>query len=178
MTHVHGDFNAGAGRFATARRGGIDHDEFLKIKALCAEGVSPQTIAFVLGRPVCDVQLVAACFPRAMRKAFSPPGAIPPPKPPVVFTAGGEAPRSPYRRIAAEVAMAHGLSVADLRGPSVVRYIARARQEAFWRLRNETTISQPAIGKWFGDRDHTTVLWGVRKHQERLDAAMAEAAAE
>lgn len=47
--------------------------------------------------------------------------------------------------------------------------IAIPRQEAYWRCSKETAASLPAIGRAFGDRDHTTVLHGIRQHEQRLN---------
>ena len=44
---------------------------------------------------------------------------------------------------------------------------ARARQEAWWRLRNELRMSFPAIGKLHGF-DRSTVIHGVRQHAQRI----------
>jgi chromosomal replication initiator protein len=74
--------------------------------------------------------------------------------------------------IAAEVAKAHGLTVDDLKGASHRRHVAWPRQEAYARcyaLRKHygDRYSLPRIGKFFGNRDHTTVLWGVRAFAAR-----------
>jgi chromosomal replication initiator protein len=45
-----------------------------------------------------------------------------------------------------------------------------ARQEVMWRAREETTLSLPQIGRALGNRDHTTVLHGMRRYQGRIDA--------
>lgn len=66
--------------------------------------------------------------------------------------------------IIAEVARKHGLKVADLKGPRRNRPYVRARQEAMYRCYRETDNSLPAIGRAFGNRDHTTVLHGIRRH--------------
>lgn len=47
------------------------------------------------------------------------------------------------------------------------------RHYLMWRLRHETTMSLPQIGKYLGGRDHTTVLHGVRKYQRMVDAGTA-----
>jgi chromosomal replication initiation ATPase DnaA len=74
--------------------------------------------------------------------------------------------------IAEEVALANGITVEDLKGPSRRTFIALPRQEAFARCyelrqRFGPAYSLPAIGKYFGDRHHTTVLHGVRAHRAR-----------
>lgn len=79
--------------------------------------------------------------------------------------------RWPPKRIIAEVAEKHGLTLADLIGPRRHRYVAHARQEAMWALRQRTTLSTTSIGMFLGGRDHTTVMWGLRRHEERLRAA-------
>ena len=73
------------------------------------------------------------------------------------------------RRIKQEVAEKHGVTVADLEGPSRRPACARPRHELMWRLRRETPLSYPAIGRRLGGRHHTTVLNGVRLHQRGLD---------
>lgn len=55
-------------------------------------------------------------------------------------------------------------------------HIVAARHEACWRLKNETSMSLPQIGRLLG-RDHTTVLHGVRKHAERVAEAAAAVSA-
>ncbi len=81
--------------------------------------------------------------------------------------------------IAFGVAAKYDVSVADLCEPSgtpgsKTDAIARPRQEAYWLARQQRRPngdyrhSLPAIGKFFGGRDHTTVLYGVRRHAERL----------
>jgi len=46
----------------------------------------------------------------------------------------------------------------------------RARQEAMWLCKKYTLYSLPEIGRFFGGRDHTTVLHAVRK----IDSMIAE----
>lgn len=46
------------------------------------------------------------------------------------------------------------------------RYICRPRMVAFYLCRKLTTNSFPQIGRKFGDRDHTTVLNGIRRIEE------------
>jgi len=76
-----------------------------------------------------------------------------------------------WRRIAREVAAKHLVSMMDLLSPRRDREVVRARHEAFWRCKHETTMSLPEIGRRFGGRDHTTVLHGIRKHEERMREA-------
>lgn len=68
------------------------------------------------------------------------------------------------RTIIERVADAHpGVSVKDILGRSRRRVVAQARQEAMARCRELTRKSLPEIGRYFGGRDHTTVLHAVRQ---------------
>ena len=53
----------------------------------------------------------------------------------------------------------------DLIGPSRRRPLVTARQIAMYVFRDLTDLSFPAIGREFGDRDHTTVIHAVDKIQ-------------
>lgn len=79
--------------------------------------------------------------------------------------------RSNSKRIIAQVADRHGLTVAELMGTTRVRLIAHARQEAMWRISRELGRSLPEIGRMMGGRDHTTVLHGIRAYEKRLAEA-------
>ena len=61
-----------------------------------------------------------------------------------------------------------GISVDDLRGKSRSRPLVTARQVAMYVLREMTDFSYPAIGREFGDRDHTTVMHAVAKISELM----------
>lgn len=63
--------------------------------------------------------------------------------------------------VVAQVAHKHGLAPKDILSASRTAPIVRARHECWRRLR-ERGWSYPAIARAF-DRDHTTVLAGVRK---------------
>ena len=65
------------------------------------------------------------------------------------------------------VAARMGVTMCDLLSDR--RAPVRSRQIAMWLARTTTTASFPAIGRAFGNRDHTTVLQAVR----RVDALMA-----
>ena len=76
--------------------------------------------------------------------------------------------RAAIRDITAHVARHYALRVADLRGPSRRKNIAAARALAMYVARKLTAKSYGAVGKYFGGRDHTTVLHGCRKTEELL----------
>ncbi|MBL78068.1 MAG: chromosomal replication initiator protein DnaA [Acidimicrobiaceae bacterium] len=74
------------------------------------------------------------------------------------------------RPITPEVILRHtselyGFTIMDLIGPSRRRPLVTARQIAMYVFRDLTDLSFPAIGREFGDRDHTTVIHAVDKIQ-------------
>jgi chromosomal replication initiation ATPase DnaA len=77
------------------------------------------------------------------------------------------APAPSVRRIINATARLHGLAAADLTGPSRRRQMAWARGVAMYLARTLTGQSLQSIGRAFGDRDHTTVLHGIRVTEER-----------
>ena len=57
-----------------------------------------------------------------------------------------------------------GISVEDLKGCHRSRYVVKARHRAMYEVyMQRRDMSYPAIGRWFGGRDHTTALWAVKK---------------
>jgi chromosomal replication initiator protein len=72
------------------------------------------------------------------------------------------------------VADEHGVSVSDLTGPRQGQWIAVPRFDAMARLRalhiapGKHRFSLPMIGRFLGDRDHTTVIAGLRKAEKRF----------
>lgn len=88
-------------------------------------------------------------------------------------------PNSRVLALIEEVARKHHLSVADLRSSSRLRHITDARQEAYFRMRNEIEVkgkpmSFPSIGKAMGGRDHTSALHGYHKHAARMETRATE----
>lgn len=76
-------------------------------------------------------------------------------------------------RIMQEEASRAGTTVNALRGPRRDRRHAWARQAAYYRLRQMVTahgvaFSLPQLGRWFGGRDHTTVLFALNRYSVRM----------
>lgn len=69
--------------------------------------------------------------------------------------------------ILTEVALANDVSEADLKGASKDPLVVKSRYEVMYRCRMELHKSFPAIGR-FMNRHHSTVLNGVRRHEERM----------
>lgn len=72
-----------------------------------------------------------------------------------------------WKKIVREVSRKHGVSIIDILSTRRCREYVEARYEAMYRMRHETTMSYPQIGRRLGGRDHTTVLHGVREHARR-----------
>ncbi len=70
----------------------------------------------------------------------------------------------------------YSIRLSDLLGPRRLRAIARPRQVAMYLAKSLTSRSLPEIGRHFGNRDHTTVMHGVRRIEElrATDSQIAE----
>jgi len=68
-----------------------------------------------------------------------------------------------------------GVSAAEIRGGSRARRVLVPRQVAMYLARHLTGLSLSEIGRFFGGRDHATVLYAERKVEEaaRGDARLA-----
>lgn len=69
------------------------------------------------------------------------------------------------QNIIKEVAKKYGLSVERLINKHQGRmpWFVRARREAIHRLRDELKLSYPEIGRWMGNRDHSTIIYQYKK---------------
>lgn len=57
-----------------------------------------------------------------------------------------------------------GVTLAEVKGAHRTRHIVAARQSCMYAVKVEREdLSYPVIGKWFGGRDHTTVMHSVNK---------------
>lgn len=101
---------------------------------------------------------------------------LPKPLPPVAISPYGiefttEEPtggKATLRRICREVCERYGVTMELLMSHRRDNGVVSARQEAMWRARHETALSFPEIGRLMGGKDHTTVIYGVRRHAERI----------
>lgn len=71
--------------------------------------------------------------------------------------------------LAAAVGRIFGLPVAQLRGRSQRQQAVSARGVAMYLARRHTELTLEQIGRYFGGRDHTTVLHQCRKTAQLLD---------
>jgi hypothetical protein len=95
----------------------------------------------------------------------------------------------PYRRpegalsirmIQRAVCLKYGISLGDMLSERRTWNIVRPRQIAMYLAKELTGKSLPELGRRFGDRDHTTILHGIRKIQalresdEQVNAIVVE----
>jgi Bacterial dnaA protein helix-turn-helix len=73
------------------------------------------------------------------------------------------------REVVRSVADTHGISPHLIVGRSRCAAVTAARQEVYYWLRHTGRFSMPRIGRWL-DRDHTTVLHGIRQTEKRFKA--------
>jgi len=79
------------------------------------------------------------------------------------------APEITPERILTVAAGHFGLAVADLIGHSRKKELVFARQTAMTLCRALLGMSYPALGKLFGGKDHSTVLYSIKKFQKLQD---------
>jgi chromosomal replication initiator protein len=79
------------------------------------------------------------------------------------------APELTPERVLTVTAEHFGLTVADLTGHSRRKEMVFARQTAMALCRSLLGMSYPALGKLFGGKDHSTVLYSIRKFQRLQD---------
>lgn len=72
------------------------------------------------------------------------------------------------QKIIKEVSRYFSIPINTLISSKRSQYIAHARQIAMYLCREFTNDSLPAIGKFFGNRDHTTVLYAISKINEKI----------
>ena len=74
------------------------------------------------------------------------------------------------REIQEQTCAAFGISMDDLLSASRAQPVAFARQVAMYLSRELTDATLPAIGRAFGNRNHTTVMHACRRTAERMAA--------
>lgn len=93
-------------------------------------------------------------FPPAPRYVVRPPPVLPESVPVAPHLASS---RSRCERIVKAACLMYGITRAELRGPSRVTLLVDARQWVAVRMTKELGLSRVQIGRWLGDRDHSTV---------------------
>lgn len=93
---------------------------------------------------------------------------------------GADSEEASFDRIMRAVAEAFGVRPGDITGPGQARQVVRARQAALLLGRRLTGHGLVALGGMVGGRDHSTVLYSIRRAEARLasDADFARRIAE
>lgn len=80
-----------------------------------------------------------------------------------VYTPQGPIGMAETKQLVAAIAKRHGVTFSDIMGPCRRAKIVAARFEAIVAVAQlRHTWSLPQIGRFFGDRDHTTILHAIR----------------
>ena len=61
-----------------------------------------------------------------------------------------------------------GVSVSDIRSQKREAKISKARQIAVYIVRGITQLSMAEIGKEFGDRDHSTIVYTIQQAEQSI----------
>ena len=80
-----------------------------------------------------------------------------------------------FHDVKREVCRKYGITLNDLDGKRMFRKFVEARSEAWWRGRHELKKSYLWLAFYSGQKDHTTVLHGVKRHEEKLSRASQNA---
>ena len=87
---------------------------------------------------------------------------------------GGAAAPERWQQIVTDVCEARGVALHAVVSGDRRRAVSEARAEVFYRLKRERPrLSWAKIGQLIGGFDATTVLYGYRRHAERLLAKKA-----
>jgi len=106
--------------------------------------------------------------PRAPLPEPPPPPPEPEPPPPPDPMEGAVCPPDLRAALHAIVVDDHGLTWAQVVGPTrTARYVA-ARMDVYAVLRGRGW-SFPRIGNFMNGRDHTTIMYSIRRHQKRKE---------
>ena len=133
--------------------------------SLASKGLTAQDISVICRLSIEDARLLTGRRDdftyRQPIKAVAIPALYGPPAP------------SRHQRVLATIestAQRHGITLKDIMGHDRARRFAWPRQEAMYMVRQKYGLSYPRIGQIMGNRDHTTILHGVRRHKERVNA--------
>ena len=73
-----------------------------------------------------------------------------------------------WKLILREVCEQHGISMDQLTSHNRAKHLIDARMLAYYRLHKELGLSLPQIGRYIGDRDHSTVFYGIKRYESNL----------
>lgn len=79
-----------------------------------------------------------------------------------------------FREIKAIVCNDRGISIEEFDGRVKTNRLVHARHLAWWLARKYTDLSYPRIAYMSGERDHSTIMYGVSMHEFRQTGVMPE----
>ena len=85
----------------------------------------------------------------------------------MILTPEQQAQAAQIQTIIRETAAKHNISTEYLIGHTRRRGVAWARFEIMWRARHEIGASYELIGAVLGGRNHSTVMYGVARYENR-----------
>lgn len=125
-----------------------------------------------MSRRVGDDEVVANIFARAYRETGSIADAFWITEAVVRRKSTNDVASVGLNQLIADVAAARGIAPKTILGTSSDTAACEARWEVWWRARQiKPPLSYPALGAAF-DRDHTTVLHGVRRFDEMISKSV------
>ena len=69
-----------------------------------------------------------------------------------------------------DIARSHGVGTAEIVGERRHQHVVKARHALMWEMCKHLTWSMPRVGRFLGDRDHTTVLHAKRRVEAAIRA--------
>ena len=73
-----------------------------------------------------------------------------------------------WKLILREVCASHSITMDQLISHNRSKHLIKARMLAYYRLSKELGLSLPQIGRYIGDRDHSTVFYGIKRYELNL----------
>jgi chromosomal replication initiation ATPase DnaA len=73
-----------------------------------------------------------------------------------------------WKLILREVCTLHSITMDQLTSHNRSKKFINARMLAYYRLHKELGLSLPQIGRYIGDRDHSTVFYGIKRYELNL----------
>ena len=80
-----------------------------------------------------------------------------------------------FHDIKREVCHKHGITLSDLDGDRKFKKFVEARGEAWWRGRHELKKGYLWLAFYSGQKDHTTVIHGIKRHEKKISLASQNA---
>ena len=142
----------------------------LREKAMARElEVDDGILELIAKRISSNVRALEGALNKALAYAHLQGGQLTPRSIESVLPKEGRRPRLTIKHIKEDVASTMQVKIHDMEGASRKKEIVHARQVAIYLAREMTESSFPAIGREFGNRDHTTIMHSYVKIKSLLE---------